>query len=106
MVQQTPDASLSRTPSPLRILLPLLCHQLRLLGGRTVGRDSMAENVPNPRDHLFAKEAHRALNHVVGIAPSLKIIANPIRSSRLASRRMVSATLSGPPKITMSFATI
>jgi hypothetical protein len=22
--------------------------------------------VPNPRDHLFAEEAHRGLNHVIG----------------------------------------
>ena len=22
--------------------------------------------MPNPRDHLFAEEAHRALNHVIG----------------------------------------
>ena len=41
-----------------------------------------------------------------GIAPSLKISASPIRSSCPARRRMAFATVSGPPSITMSCATI
>jgi hypothetical protein len=64
------------------------------------------EDMADPRHHFLAEQTHRTLDRVIRHRAQFEIVASPISSSFPAIRKIASATVSGLPRMTMSFATI
>jgi hypothetical protein len=64
------------------------------------------QNVVYPRHHLFAEEGHRPFDHVVGHRTEFEDYRKSHQVGCLTRQRIAFATVSGPPRITMSFAAI